>query len=92
MAKRRTRKQKEKAQHQLLVTWKPTKKASSQAHVKGQLENSLKKADEARLNIKKADNLEQEAHFEPIRKDILKSLLLASFVLALELVIYLVWS
>lgn len=91
MAKRRTRKQKEKAKHQFTLSWHPEpKKASSKADVKGQFEKGTKLK---KLQKSKKENAKFTAKLDglaSIRRDILKSLLLASLILSLEVVIYLV--
>ena len=93
MGKRRTRKQKEKARHQFNLSLTPQpQKASSEANVKSQIEIEphIKAARGERA--KKARILAKEGNFEAYKADTLKSLILASIVLAAELVLYLAWK
>ena len=99
MAKRRTRKQKERAKHRFAVSWEPDrsiakpqpKKGNSEAVVKGQTKkgSSLKKSRKSKAKI--ADLLAKDNGLASIRRDIIKSLILASFVLGLEVMLYLKW-
>lgn len=93
MAKRRTRKQKEKAKHQFTLSWEPEpKKASSKATVKGQFKTKPEPKKFLTLMRKKAKSSAKLDDLASVRRDIIKSLILASLVLSLELVIYLAWS
>ncbi len=86
MSKRRTRKEKEKAKHTLTFTFEPDVKRQKESELKTQ-NLKLKAYENARLSAK--DN-----QFEPIKRDIIKSLILASLILGMELVIYLgrIWG
>ena len=99
MAKRRTRKQKEKAKHRFVISRDPTgsaakpqpKKSNSEAVVKGQTKKrfSLKKSKKSKAKI--ADLLAKDSGLASIKRDIVKSLILASFILGLEIMLYLRW-
>lgn len=92
MAKRRTRKDKLKAKHTFTFSWTPEPKKPSSTHdVKGQLEKSGKQALPVASDPKNANLLAQEASLASIKRDILKSLFLASLILGIELVVYLAW-
>lgn len=93
MANRRTRKQKQKAKHKFFPYQQvEPKKIKSEPVVKGQKE----KGPEAKFEAKKVGKTPKESAnlgtLRLIRRDIFKSLLLASFVLGLEIVIYLAWT
>ncbi len=103
MTKRRTRKQKEKAKHQFTVSWQPTKntsdikagrpepqKASSKAIVKGQLEKGAKTPKFQKAKKENAKDTAKPEELASIRRDIFKSIILASLILSLEVMIYLV--
>jgi hypothetical protein len=92
VAKRRTRKQKEQALHRFTFNFSPAaENEAKQPRVKGQFKKSALGLSKSGTRLKSADILAKETNFELIRKDILKSLILASFVLALEVVVYLAW-
>jgi hypothetical protein len=100
MAKRRTRKQKSQAKHQFKISWEPLPKANkfepkrevSKASVKGQFTNT--KTPKKYKGIKKelAKISAENKNLGTIKHDLLKSLLLASFIFGLEVVLYLVWQ
>ncbi|HET7099323.1 MAG TPA: hypothetical protein VFI61_03770 [Patescibacteria group bacterium] len=84
MPQHRTRKNKVDPHYGFLVSWKPR-----EAGVKGELESKNKSNVYEAKNSKKADLLAKELTSRPIKKDIIKSLILVSLILILELVIYL---
>jgi len=93
MGKKRTRKQKQEARHQFNISWAPKPQTSSaEANVKGQIKiiptSKLAYAQRA----KKAKLLAKDGSFEAYRHDTVKSLILASIILAAELVLYLAWK
>ncbi len=93
MAKRRTRKQKEKAKHQFTLSWQPEPtKATREADVKGQFKTKPEPEKTQIFKRKKAKITAKPDGLASIRLDIIKSLLLASLILSLEVVIYLAWS
>ena len=90
MAKRRTRKQKEKAKHQFKVSWKPeANSASPEPIVKGQTTQAQKHKVDKRVKMKSADRLAKDEGLGTIKRDLMKSLIIASLILALEVVLYL---
>ena len=92
MSKRRTKKQKQKAIHHFALTWSnEPKKSPSQPLVKGQFENKPNQANTLKPRSKNAVPTAKETSQDTIKHNILKSLLILSFILALEVVVYLVW-
>lgn len=99
MAKRRTRKQKEKARHQFTVNWKPSasfsgnerKTASKKAPVKRQKKNASQAKEKGLRKAKKANFMAKDENLSLIKRDIMKSLIIASLILSLEVMIYLIY-
>jgi len=89
MSKRRTRKQKEKAKHQFTF---PSSPGVSQARVKGQNNIGYEAKISQDEGSKSADLTAQAGSTPSAKRDIIKSLLLVSFILSLELVVYLAWN
>ncbi|MBI2103453.1 hypothetical protein HYT59_00445 [Candidatus Woesebacteria bacterium] len=91
MAKRRTRAQKQKTQHQFLkdLYLNPQAKIGL---VKGEFKRELKRVTPEARKQKKSDNSPQESNEKFIKRDVVKSLLLASLILSLEVVLYLAWK
>jgi hypothetical protein len=90
MTKRRTKKQKEKAKHQFLLNWKPEAKiVTSEPVVKGQFKKAPRHKSPKLGKTKKALLSAKDRNLASIRKDIFKSIIIASLILSLELVIYL---
>lgn len=93
MAKKRTRAQKEKAHHNFTISWDPSLKIQSpKANVKRHFKNEASSKSIQAAKTIKANITEHSYDNKAIRKDIIKSLSLASLILCLELVIYLVWK
>ena len=93
MTKKRTKEDKAQAKHPFLISWDKTSSSQAPAlHVKGQKENQqiTKKGSGTTLN--KSDISASIINLASIKKDIVKSLLIASFILSLELMLYLAWS
>lgn len=93
MAKHKTRKQKISPHHPFVLTWKnKSQTGSSKPDVKRQSKNSNSNLS---TNMSKSKNAELSAQDESLainKKGILKSILLASLIFAIELVIYLIWN
>lgn len=87
MAQHRTRKQKETPHYQFMVSWQP--KDSSQAHVKGESASTKNPTKLSHNNAKSANLLTKDGVTLKVKKDIIKSLIVVSFVLILEVVVYL---
>jgi hypothetical protein len=81
MSKRRTRKEKENAVH--TYTFQP--------HVNGQLASTPRTPPPTSPVINKAIDLAQDETLASTKGRIVRSLLLVSLILALELVIYFLW-
>jgi len=87
--KRRTKKQKQNAKHSISYTWEPSsQKNPRHVSVKGQFKNSHKVGIKKNKELKKADKLAKDAPYIQIKRDILKSILIASLIICLELVLY----
>lgn len=93
MSKKRTRKNKEKARHQFLVSWSPaTNKASNNSSVNRQLGTRVSKLTKAKSIVKNANLSDQDESLGRAKKEIIRSLILSSLILAGEVVLYLAWS
>jgi len=86
MAKRRTKKQKAAAKHNINLSWAP-----SEPSVKGQFNFEPKKPKASSQKHENAISLAKDGSLASIKKDIVKSLILVSLILALEVVLYLAW-
>lgn len=82
MAKRRTRKQKVQAKHKFIF----------EPAVKGQFKNEPKTTLLSKPDSKKAKKLANLTDLVSLKSDIIRSLILASLVLGLEIMIYLAWK
>jgi hypothetical protein len=87
MSVTRTRKNKENPHYNFLYSWAP-----SEAHVKRESVLTNKEAVVKLSASKRAEIQAKEESFGRIKKDIVRSLILVSFILILELVVYLAWS
>ena len=87
MAQHRTRKEKEKTNYQFLISWQP--KDSAQARVKGESASTKNHDKSSHGSVKSANLLTKDGTTPKVKKDIIKSLTLVSFVLILEVVVYL---
>jgi hypothetical protein len=93
MAKRRTRKQKERAKHQSAISWKPSHEIrQDKPRVKGQFDFEAGDTSDEAKKAKNAKKLAKDDSLGIIKRDIVKSLLLASLILALEIMVYLAWN
>lgn len=94
---RRTRKQKEEAKHAFTISWKPenelseseSKKDLNEASVKGQFKKDIKPKNPLIEKEKKAVDSTKDADLASVKRKIARSVVLASLILSLELVIYL---
>lgn len=92
MTKRRTRKQKEKAKHGFVKTHKISfKKDSPEPIVKGQFKTNKKARHKQLPASKKAMESAKDSSIVEVKKELAKSLLLASLILGIEVMIYLAW-
>lgn len=90
--KRRTKKDKKEAKHTFLLNWEEglseRKKSGS---VKGQSSNKAKKKSSGTKKSKNAKSKAKAGSDAAIKKDIIKSLALAGFILSLEVMLYFIW-
>ena len=82
MSKRRTKKDKEKVRHQSFRQPEPQ-------NVKGQIENDISLVKAANSNPKNVIPTAKDEKNVSVKRDLVKSLILVSLILALELVLYL---
>lgn len=92
MPKHRTREQKESPNYSSLISWKPDSQALSGSSVKGQFKNHAQGKTFEAGRHKSADSLDKNDVSVSIKRDLVKSLILASLIIALELVVYLAWK
>jgi hypothetical protein len=89
---KKTRRQKVNPKHPFLISWEGSENKALKSSVKGQLKDvditKLKKV----KPIKKANYMDKGFGLDQIKHDIIKSLILASLILGLEMVIYLAWN
>jgi hypothetical protein len=96
MSKKRTRKEKERAIHNLTVSWGPrssrlnTEIASTS--VNSQLLKSGVEKSAATASSKLVTFTEKNVGLASIKKDLMRSLILVAFILASEIMIYLNWT
>ena len=89
MGKRRTRQEKEKALHSFSLSWSP--EADSRGNVKRQFKNEAKAYLPKAGKQESAMILAKDNSLRLIKKDIFKSLVIASLIITLEVVLYLAW-
>lgn len=90
MAVIRTRKNRKNTHYGFLVSWEP--KRPKIASVKGETKSGHESVPASVRHGKKADSLAQASTSLDIKKDIIRSLIIISLILILELVIYLAWN
>lgn len=90
MAITRTRKQKENPHYNFLYSWQP--KGGGEARVKGESKTAPEQKIPKSSASKNAEIQAKDESTVRIKKDIIRSLFLVSFILALELVVYLAWK
>ena len=89
--KRRTRKDKEKARHNITLTWEPSKENPPRHElVKGQINLASNELSKGKRSPKKANISAKDDSYARIKHDIVRSLLLASLILSLVVVLYLI--
>jgi len=88
---KRTRKEKVGARHPFLISWEKTESVSESTPVKGQMKIEAKSPQKKINTLKNADIQDKELSLDQMKHNIVRSLLLASLILGLELVIYFVW-
>lgn len=92
MAKKRTRKQKEKVKHNFAETYKISlKKDLFEPTVKGQFKTNKKARHKKPGTPNKALESAKDRNIVEVKKELFKSLLLASLIIGIEVMIYLAW-
>jgi len=92
MAKRRTKKDKKKAKHAFTIKWDSgSTRLNFEPDVKGQIPEIKNEIKPKAHDIRHAEFSASNVNLATIKKDITKSLILASLILASEVVLYLVW-
>lgn len=87
MATHRTRREKENPRYNFLYSWTP-----SEARVNRESKSAAGAQTPKIVASKRAEIQAKDEANERIKKDIIKSLILISFILALEVVVYLAWK
>lgn len=92
MGKRRTRAEKEKAHHAFLYSWQGQPEKGQVRHdVKGQFKNEPDDISKKRRKAKNANLMAKDDSLASVKRNMVKSLILASLILAAEVVVYLAW-
>ncbi len=86
MTKRKTRKEKENIRHNFALSWSP------QGDVNRQINIGSKTKSTASDKVERADISAKGGIGSSTKRAIIKSLITVSFILCLELVIYLAWK
>lgn len=86
MSKKRTRSQKQNTHYNFSLSWSPQARVNRQINIGSKAKNTASK------DINNADITVKEPSGTNLKKDIIKSLITVSFILSLELVIYLAWN
>lgn len=90
--KRRTRKAKKNAKHHFVYSWNPSStEPSKRSTVKGQFDLGSKPEKSGSRGSKKAKHTASKQYLYQTKKEIIKSVSLASLIVSLELVIYFLW-
>ena len=93
MAKKRTRKQKEKAKHSFAEDYQISLgKDAFEPTVKSQFKTNKKARHDQPPKSNKAAESAKNGNIVEVKKELVKSLLLASLILGIEVMIYLAWS
>ena len=90
MAKKRSRKQKQQARHTFTIKHDPASSEPKDQLVKGQSKNDKSGTNTKASGTKKAQNKAKGVGLTQTKREIVKSVGLASLVLGLEVVIYLI--
>lgn len=89
MAIQRTRKEKEKPHYGFLISWQPEANKKTSVNRESKIASIAPSA--SIRHRKNADSLAQEARSLDAKKSIVRSLIIISLILILELVVYLAW-
>ncbi len=92
MGKRRTRAEKEKAHHSFLYSWQGQPEKGPVRHdVKGQFKNEPDDISKKHRKANSANLMAKDDSLASVKRNMVKSLILASLILAAEVVVYLAW-
>ena len=92
MGKRRTRAEKQNPHRAFLYSWQGKPEKGEVRHdVKGQFKNEPKATSLKHRRVNNANVLAKDGSLASIKRDMVKSLLIASLILAAEVVVYLAW-
>ena len=92
MGKRRTRAEKQNPHHAFSYSWQGQAEKGQVRHdVKGQFKNEPHDASLKHHQVNNANVLAKDGTLASIKRDMAKSLILASLILAAEVVVYLAW-
>lgn len=86
---RRTRKQKQQAKHNFTITWEFAGSSLQNKAVKSQSKNKNLGTTTEFTNPEKAKRSDKDSEFVHLRSELIKSLVFASLILGVELVLYL---
>lgn len=86
---RRTKKQKEHANHSFTISWEPVNSTLGNKAVKSQSKNEKLGTSLKFRNSENAKRSDKESEFAHLRGEIVKTLVFASLILGVELVLYL---
>lgn len=89
MAKRRTKKQKESSKNSFTISWNPSNLNVDNKAVKGQSQNTQHRTETKNKNFKNANKSEKGDEFAHVKHELIKTLIFASLILGLEVVLYL---
>lgn len=90
--KRRTKRDKENAKHHFVYSWNPSSvEPSKQFTVKRQFSLGSRPKKSGSTDAKKAKDTASKASLYQTKKEIIRSVSLASLIVSLELVIYFLW-
>jgi len=92
MVKKRTRKEKKEAHYQFLWKLNQAEIVPQVSLVKSHFPTKEISAPKTKTEAKKATNSEKDLNITAIKKDMLKSIVLTTFILSLELVLYFAWK
>lgn len=92
MAKRKTRTQKENIKHPFLISWdESSEKQKTPTSVKGQNKRSEAEIIHSGTTTKNAVRLDKDGNLSTVRRDVVRSLIVTSLIIGMEVVIYFAW-
>lgn len=86
---RRTKKQKRQANHNFTISWEPVNSTFENKPVKSQSKNDKLGTSKKISNSEKAKRSDKDHEFAHLREELTKTLVFASLILGVELVLYL---